>query len=129
METLAELQNAILFLCVDADSLVLRAEERHRVAESVAATPQHTEEVRLLSAPWPVESPTNWLGRVNQDEDEGELVFIGLNARSSCCRRAGGTPRLTSMYPHERGDQTPVVLVSVPIPITPVPPVEVPVPV
>ena len=25
-----------------------------------------TEEVRLLLSPWPIEAPTNWVGRVNR---------------------------------------------------------------
>jgi putative transposase len=52
-------------------SLVLRAEEWRW--SSLWRRCYGTEEERLLLSPWPIEAPTNWVGRVNQNEDEREL--------------------------------------------------------
>jgi putative transposase len=43
----------------------------------------------LLLSPWPVEAPTNWVGRVNQNEDERELDSLRRSVQRG---RPFGTP-------------------------------------
>ena len=40
-----------------------------------------TEEERLLLSQWPVEAPTNWVRRVNQNEDEREPDSLRRNVQ------------------------------------------------